>query len=191
MRIVAGKFRSLKVETVEGMNTRPTADRIKEAVFSSIGPYFYGGNMLDCYGGSGNVGFEALSRGMDHVDSFEIDKKAITCIQKNIRKLKVEKNYDLHQQDVWTGIESLQRQYDLIYVDPPYAKQKNKELIEKIAQLNLLSEDGILIVESAKEDRLDQQIGPYVCIKEKTYGITRISYYERKQYEKSNDTGKL
>ena len=89
MRVVAGKFRSRKIEAVEGMSTRPTADKIKEAIFSRVGPYFQGGNMLDGYGGSGNMGIEAISRGMEHVDCFEIHPKAIATIKKNLKNFNI------------------------------------------------------------------------------------------------------
>lgn len=179
MRIVAGKYRSIKLDTIEGTQTRPTADRIKEAVFSSIGPYFYGGRMLDCYAGSGNIGLEALSRGMDEVDAFEISDKACTCIMNNVKKLKVMDQYRLHRCDVFVHIHDLKGCYDLIYIDPPYAKQKNEQLLEKISNQELLSEDGILIVESLKEDEFKEEIGNLKCYKTAFYGITKISYYKR------------
>lgn len=191
MRIVAGKLRSLKIEALEGETTRPTADRIKEAVFSSIGPYFYGGRMLDCYAGSGNIGFEALSRGMDEADGFEIDPKALACIKNNVKRLKLEKQYHLHKGDVMKQLDQLHGSYDLIYLDPPYAKQQNEQLMRLIAERQLLNKDGILIVESRREDEFKEEIADLRCYKTACYGITKISYYERKQYEKSDDTGKL
>lgn len=191
MRIVAGKLRSQKIETCEGETTRPTADRVKEAVFSSIGPYFYGGRMLDCYAGSGNIGFEALSRGMESVDGFEIDPKACACIKANIKRFKLEKAYHLHKGDVFDQLNELSGSYDLIYLDPPYALQKNEELMEKIASRKLLSENGILIIESRKEDEFKEEIANMRLYKKAYYGITKISYYERKQYEESDDTGNL
>ena len=180
MRIVAGKLRSLKIETPKGEEiTRPTADRIKEAVFSSIGPYFYGGRILDCYGGSGSISFEAISRGMDEADIFEIDPNAIACIKRNAKRFKIESQIHLHQEDVLTHLETLDQRYDLIYLDPPYKKQKNGQLIQKISELDLLTDNGYLLVESLKEDMLDERIGSYVCVKTKNYGITKISYYKR------------
>lgn len=179
MRIVAGKFRSMKVETIEGDNTRPTADRIKEAIFSSIGPYFYGGRMLDCYAGSGNIGFEALSRGMDEVDAFEINDKACKCILSNVNRFKVNDQYHLHKGDVMSHINELNHSYDLIYIDPPYAKQQNEKLLQMISDKKLLSEEGRLIVESLKEDVLSETIGDLKRYKIACYGITKISYYER------------
>ena len=191
MRIIAGKLRSLKIETIEGEKTRPTADRVKEAVFSSIGPYFYGGKMLDCYAGSGNIGFEALSRGIDEVDGFEIDSKACACIKANVKRFKLENQYHLHQKDVMAHLDELKGEYDLIYLDPPYAKQQNEKLMTMIAKRKLLSEEGILIVESRKEDEFKEEIADLRCYKKAYYGITKISYYERNGYERSNDSGTL
>lgn len=181
MRIVAGTHRSRKIETLAGEMTRPTADRIKEAVFSRVGPYFYGGKMLDCYAGSGSIGFEALSRGMDAVDAFEISKEACQIIKKNCTNFKMNDRYTLHETSIFSGIDSLNETYDFIYLDPPYAKQQNEMLIQKISDLNLLSEEGCLVVESLKDDHFSEKIGCFECVKTANYGITKISYYERER----------
>ena len=178
MRVVAGHLRSRKIEAVEGMETRPTADRIKEAVFSRIGPYFQQGNCLDCYGGSGNIGIEAVSRGIEHVDVCGIMPKAVKTIQKNIRNLKIESQFQIYERPVEQVLDQLKKQYTLIYIDPPYALQQNVSLIQKISDLNLLEKEGVIVVESLKEDSFPEKIGQYILVKEACYGITKISYYE-------------
>lgn len=89
MRIVAGEFRSRVISAVEGNTTRPTTDKIKEAVFSRIGPYFDGGNMLDLFGGSGNMSLEAISRGMEHALVCDVSHAAVSTIHKNVKTLDV------------------------------------------------------------------------------------------------------
>lgn len=180
MRVVAGTLRSRKIEAVEGNETRPTADRIKEAVFSRIGPYFQGGNCLDCYGGSGNIGIEAISRGMEQVDVCEIMPKAIQTIQKNIRNLNIEKQVKIYEMPIEQVLVHLKKQYDLIYIDPPYADQQNEKLLQQLSDLDLLASDGVIVVESLKQDVFSEKIGKYVLTKTATYGITKISYYEQR-----------
>lgn len=180
MRVVAGTLRSRKIEAVEGMETRPTADKIKEAVFSRIGPYFQGGRMLDCYAGSGNVGIEAYSRGIEHVVCADSSRKAIQTIKKNLTTLKIAPYFEVHERKIEEVIEQCHQKgyvFDLIYMDPPYRSQKNEELIQKISDYDMLSEDGVIVIESLKEDSFSEKIGQYECVKSATYGITKISYY--------------
>lgn len=181
MRVVAGKFRSRKIEAVEGMSTRPTADKIKEAIFSRVGPYFQGGRMLDGYGGSGNMGIEAISRGIEHVDCFEIHPKAISTIKKNLKTFNIEHQVAIHRCPIEKNLDLCKEGYDLIYLDPPYANQQNEYLLSEISKRNLLNEDGVVIVESLKEDVFKEEIEDLVCVKQVIYGITKVSYYERKE----------
>ena len=101
MRIVAGEFRSRVLTPLKGDQTRPTADKIKEAVFSSIGPYFSGGVMLDAYAGSGNISFEALSRGMAESVLCDISAAAIRTIRSNAALLQVEARCQIYKRDVF------------------------------------------------------------------------------------------
>ncbi len=182
MRVVAGKFRSRKLETIEGLETRPTADRIKEAVFSRIGPYFQGGKMLDLYSGSGSIAIEALSRGMDFALMNDLNPKAVRVIRQNLAQLKLEGQTKVLQLDAFQVVEQCATEgfcFNLIYLDPPYAQEQNQALIEKLCALGLLAEDGLIIVESRWEDQFDEVIGSVKLEKTAKYGITKISYYRR------------
>ena len=181
MRVVAGVLRSRKIEAVEGMETRPTADRIKEAVFSRIGPYFAGGNFLDLYGGSGNIGIEAVSRGIDQVVCCDVNKKAIKTIENNLRLLKIAKQFKVMHCSDAECLEYCHKakiSFNYIYLDPPYRLQQNQEIVQRILDLELLDENGVLIIEGLKEDEPRSWKG-MVCVKEANYGITKIRYYER------------
>lgn len=186
MRVVAGVLRSRKIEAVEGMETRPTADKVKEAIFSRIGPYFQGGNMLDVYSGSGSIAIEAISRGMDFAWLNDSSAAAIKTIQRNIQNLKLEAQTRVTQQsadEVLKTCAAAKLEFDLIYLDPPYAKQQNEVLIQKICDLALIKEEGLILVESRKEDVFNERIGDMVLEKEAFYGITKISYYRREAVE--------
>lgn len=182
MRVVAGTLRSRKIEAVEGMDTRPTADKVKEAVFSRIGPYFQGGEMLDVYSGSGNIGIEAISRGMDHAWLNDMSPAAAKTIKRNVVNLKIEEQTKITQlpaEALLKACAQANKQFDLIYLDPPYAKQQNEALINQICALSLIKPDGLIIIESRKEDEFAERISDMQLEKMAYYGITKISYYRR------------
>lgn len=182
MRIVAGKFRSRVIEAVPGLNTRPTLDKVKEAVYSMIGPYFEGGSMLDLFAGSGNMGIEALSRGFEHVIFVDKNYAAIQTINKNCLNLKIKDFCDIWKMDYKTALNQCalnHKKFNLIYLDPPYAKQKIDEILHFIENYNLLEENGRVICESLKEDEFQESYGYIKKVKESVYGITRITIYKK------------
>ena len=126
MRIVAGKYGSRSLKSPKNDATRPTQDKIKGAIFSSLGNMFDGGNFLDCYSGTGNMGLEAVSRGMDHATLVDNNKGAISVIKENVKSLKAEKETKIICGNIFSVLERLTLKYDVVYIDPPYAKQDSK-----------------------------------------------------------------
>lgn len=179
MRIVAGKYGSRSLKSPKNEATRPTQDKIKGAIFSSLGNTFDGGNFLDCYSGTGNMGLEALSRGMDHATLIDNNKGAISVIKDNVKSLKAEKETKVILGNVFSVLERLTLKYDVVYIDPPYAKQENERLMEKLDALHIVSENGVVIIESLKEEVWPDTMAGFKKYKEKCYGITRISYYRQ------------
>ena len=182
MRIVAGEFRSRVIDAVDGNGTRPTTDKIKEAIFSRIGPYFDGGNMLDLFGGSGNMSLEALSRGMENSLLCDVSSKAIMTIQKNCRTLGVQDRCTVWKMDFKRALKKAREEgrcFDLVYLDPPYKYQQIQFILEKLDEYGLVNEEGDVVCESLKEDVFPDQIGHLHKVKDVTYGITRITYYRR------------
>lgn len=182
MRIIAGEYRSRVIKAVEGTNTRPTTDKIKEAIFSRIGPYFKGGVMLDLFAGSGAMGLEGISRGIEYCYFADVNGTAIRTIYDNVRTLKVEEQCTVWKMDfiqVLRKCMSLDLKFDLIYIDPPYKKQENHLILETIHAFQLLNKDGIVIVESLKEDQFAESYGSIHKEKEAVYGITKITYYRK------------
>lgn len=179
MRIVAGKYGSRSLKSPKNDATRPTQDKIKGAIFSSLGNLFYGGNFLDCYSGTGNMGLEAVSRGMDHATLVDNNKGAVSVIKENVKSLKADKETKIICGNIFSVLERLTLKYDVVYIDPPYAKQENEKLLQKLDEQNLVKEDGIVVIESLQEEIWPEQMASFTKYKEKTYGITRISYYRR------------
>ncbi len=179
MRIVAGEFGSRPIKSVKGDATRPTSDKIKGAIFSSLGNSFDGGRFLDCYSGTGNMALEALSRGMEQAVLVDQSRLAIAIIKENIKTLGVQKRCKVYQKDIFSLLPNLKEPFDLIYVDPPYQKQENEKLLNQLDAYNLVCKQGIVVVESLSSQVWPDQIGQLVKYKEKDYRNTKITYYRR------------
>lgn len=186
MRIVAGKYRSRPIKSVPGDHTRPTADKIKGAIFSRIGPYFEGGMMLDLFAGSGNMGLESLSRGMEHAIFCDHNHQSISVIKENIRTLQADGESTVWKMDYHQALRRCYEQqacFDMIFLDPPYALENKADMIKQISDYGLLKQGGDLIVETAKTEVLPEVVQDIKQVKCAEYGITRITYYQKEVKE--------
>lgn len=180
MRVIAGSARSIKLQTIEGIDTRPTTDRTKETLFNVIGSNLYGITFLDLFSGSGAIGIEALSRGAKKTYFVEENKKAVECIKKNLCHTKLEENAVILQQDVLVTLDSLLRnpaEFDIIFMDPPYGKELEKEVLLKLNETKELDEDIMIVVESDLQtdfSYLEQTI--FEVYKEKRYKTNKHTF---------------
>jgi len=183
MRIIAGEFRSRKLKTLEGGNTRPTQDKLRGAIFSSIGPYFDGQSFLDLFAGSGACGLEAKSRGCDYVVLNDKNPKASRIIKENVKDLKVK--CEIYNLDYIQLLDQFKNyRFDYIFLDPPYKLKVINEILTIIDQNQMLSENGKIIVESSIEDTYGQlKFNSFMFLKEKEYRLTRITYFKYKKGE--------
>ena len=151
MRIIAGTARSLPLKTIEGVDTRPTTDRIKETLFNMLQNDIPGAYFLDLFAGSGQIGLEALSRGASYAVFIENGRKAAKCIEDNIAFTKFTKNSKLLTMDVIGGMMSLEGKYtfDLIFMDPPYRQGMEKEVLTYLSQSRIVKPDSRIIVEAS------------------------------------------
>ncbi|MBO5303574.1 MAG: 16S rRNA (guanine(966)-N(2))-methyltransferase RsmD [Lachnospiraceae bacterium] len=151
MRIIAGSKRSLPLKTIEGKDTRPTTDRIKETLFNMLQNDVPGSYFLDLFAGSGQIGLEAISRGALYAVFVENNKKAAACIADNIHFTKSEKESQLLQMDVIPAMRSMEGKYkfDIIFMDPPYGNLLEKEVLEYLQTSSILKENPLIIVELA------------------------------------------
>ena len=167
MRIVAGTYRSRVIQAVEGNSTRPTQAKIKEAIFSRIGPYFDGGVMLDLFAGSGQIGLEAVSRGAACAVFVEQEKKACACIEENIRFTKSGGETKLFRSDVVGAIRAMSGAYrfDVVFLDPPYGQGLEQEALRALAASTLLADEALLILETSLNADLSwaEETGYEVC----------------------------
>ncbi|MGN0414342.1 MAG: 16S rRNA (guanine(966)-N(2))-methyltransferase RsmD [Agathobacter sp.] len=151
MRIIAGTARSLPLKTIEGPDTRPTTDRIKETLFNILQNDIPNAYFLDLFSGSGQIGLEALSRGAAYSVFIENNRKAAKCIEDNIAFTKFTKSSRLLTTDVITGMMSLEGKYtfDLIFMDPPYRQGLEKNVLMYLSRSSLLKPDSRIIVEAS------------------------------------------
>ncbi|AXI31175.1 16S rRNA (guanine(966)-N(2))-methyltransferase RsmD [Priestia megaterium] len=186
MRVVAGLYKGHALKAVPGYSTRPTTDKVKEAIFNMIGPFFEGGTALDLFGGSGGLGIEALSRGIDKVIFVDRDGKAIQTIKANLASCRLEDRAEVYRNDAERALKAIKKRelaVDLLLLDPPYKAQKLKALIETVSEENLLANTGIIVAEHSHDVHLDNEIGLFEKIKSETYGIIGVSIYTYKKEE--------
>lgn len=153
MRIIAGSARSMPLKTIEGNDTRPTTDRIKETLFNIIQADVPGSVFLDLFAGSGSIGLEAVSRGAQKAVFVENSRKAAACIQDNINFTKFNSYCDLKNMDFLAALRTMERRYefDIIFMDPPYGKGLSKQALEYLKDSSVIHEDTVIIVEESLE----------------------------------------
>lgn len=181
MRIIAGKARGRKLIPPATMETRPTLDRVKEAMFSSIYGYIQDSIVIDIFAGTGSLGLEAASRGAKEV--YLIDKSSVTfpLLKENVENLKFDDFCIPLNMDSYEALNFLANKgtvFDLIFIDPPYCKEMIPEAMKMISEKNLLQKEGIIVT---KIDTIEEIYSGYediVLVKSKKYGNTTVCYYK-------------
>lgn len=154
MRVISGKARGTNLETLNGNSTRPTLDRVKEALFNIIQHNITYAKVLDLFSGSGALGIESLSRGATSCVMCDKSKDAINIINKNLKKTNFEEMATVINSDYMKALELIKNEkFDIIFIDPPYEADIAVDSIQRILKLELLSEDGIIILETDNKER--------------------------------------
>lgn len=172
MRVIAGKARSLRLKTIEGMDTRPTTDRIKETLFNMLQPYMADCRFLDLFAGSGAIGIEALSRGADCCVFVEQQRKAAECIRDNLKFTRLDGQARVMVMDAVSAIRKLDggEPFQCIFMDPPYRKNLELDVLEALQGTSLIDEDTLIIVEASLDTTWEQvETMGYQIVKEKRY----------------------
>ena len=158
MRIIGGNSRGTKLYTLEGLNTRPTLDRVKESMFNILQNNIRDKIVLDLFAGSGAIGLEFISRGAKKAFLCEKEKKAIEIINKNVQKMHVENKVKIAFMDYRKFLETSNDKYDLVFLDPPYETNFISKSAELIIEKKLLNDDGIIIAETDREERVIKEL---------------------------------
>ncbi len=177
MRIIAGFFKGRKLETPRDNRTRPTSDKIKEALFSILMNDIEGAVVCDLFAGTGNLGLESISRGAKKCYFIENSKESIKLIKKNIKKFEIENQSFVLLGDYMLGLGRIKEKIDIFFIDPPYGHKLEVQALERIREESLLAKDGKIVVEHEKTDQLPNEIEGFIKVKEKKYGRVVLSIY--------------
>jgi 16S rRNA (guanine966-N2)-methyltransferase len=186
MRVISGSARGRALKAVPGIGTRPTTDKVKEAVFSMIGPYFDGGLVLDLFAGTGALGIEALSRGAKNGIFIDIEKKSIDTVLHNLQVSGFKEQAEVYRNDAGRALKLLAKrglQFDLVFLDPPYKMKVITQLITSMEEQVLLKPNVRIVVEHDAQDVLAESVGSLLLKKRSQYGDTVITIYERIEQE--------
>ena len=177
MRVITGTARGTRLKTLEGLDVRPTTDRVKEGMFSAIQFDIPGARVLDLFAGSGQLGIEALSRGARQAVFVDQSKESLAVVRDNLKKCGFADNSETHQKTAESYIRSARGMFDLIFLDPPY----RMEILEKvIPQLEpLLTPGGKIIAEHENNLKLPEKISNLLLQKDYFYGKIVVSVYEK------------
>ena len=181
MRVIAGTARSLQLKTIEGLDTRPTTDRIKETLFNVLTGYIVDSKFLDLFAGSGGIGIEALSRGASACTFVELSPKATKCIEENLKHTKLDEQATVRKCDAVSFVAGLKNvDYDVIFMDPPYQAGCEEPVLEALSKAPYVTENTLLIMEADihKDFSFVKQYG-FDIIKEKTYKTNKHVFLEK------------
>ncbi len=177
MRVISGKVRGTKLNSIDDISTRPTLDRIKENIFNLINIDFQDASVLDLFAGSGALGIECLSRGAKVCYFCDKNKKAIDIIKYNLTKTRLYDKAIILSNDYEKALDKLNERFDLIFLDPPYKSNLVYEALKRILELNMLNENGEIIVETDNyHDVLEEiyKLSHLKILKDKNYGRVSI-----------------
>ena len=180
MRVISGERKGMPLKAVNGMTTRPTTDKVKESLFNILGPYFDGGTALDLFAGSGGLGIEALSRGMNKAIFIEKDGRAFQNLKENIAKCRYEDRTEVYRNDATRSLKILIKKEvkaDLIFLDPPYKKHQYYKMVEDIVSNAVISNSGTIVCEHDTETNLPDNFFNFHKVREEKYGSIIISFY--------------
>lgn len=183
MRVIAGKARRLQLKTVSGMDTRPTTDRIKETLFNMINNDVAGAVFLDLFSGSGAIGIEALSRGAKAAYFVENNRNALSCIKDNLKFTKLESDAVVISDNVLSALSNLNKKdivFDIIFMDPPYNKLHEKEVLTFLGNSGLINQDTLIIIEASLETDFSYaaDLG-FEIVREKMYKTNKHIFVKR------------
>ena len=179
MRVISGSARGTLLKTPEGALTRPTADRVKEAMFSILQFALPGAAVLDLFGGTGQLGIEALSRGAASAVFVDHREDACRLIRENLKKTRLEDRAEIVQADYSSYLKTCRAQFDLILLDPPYAEIFLETALKIISEIDILTNSGIIVCERPYEKSLPDEIPGLARYRDYRYGKAAVTIFRR------------
>ena len=177
MRVIAGTARSVPLLSRDGLDTRPTTDRVKEAVFNIIQFEIEGRQVLDLFGGSGQMAIEALSRGAAGAVIVDQSRESFSVIQQNLKKTRLADRAPVVCADYMDFLRRADRKFDLIFLDPPYREKFLENALNRISEIDILKSGGIIVCERPAEKALPDSYPGFQRVRDYRYGKTGITVY--------------
>ena len=179
MRVITGKARGVQLRAPEGMNTRPTTDRVKEALFSIIQFDIPGASVLDLFAGTGQLGIEALSRGASFAEFIDIRDDACKLIKENLRRTKLQDSARVVKAEYTQYLHNCHRQFGIIFLDPPYSEDFLEKSIKLITEIDILQSGGIIVTERPLGKSLLCDYPGYSRSKDYKYGKVILTVFRK------------
>ena len=179
MRVITGKARGVVLKTPEGLKTRPTSDRVKEALFSIIQFDIPNARVLDLFGGTGQLGIEALSREAKSAVFIDEQEAACKLIQENLKRTKLENCAKVIRCDYATFLKNCRETFDIILLDPPYKENFLENALKLITEIDILQSGGIIVAERPVEKDLDFEFPGYSRSKDYHYAKTILTFFHK------------
>ncbi|MBQ3090590.1 MAG: 16S rRNA (guanine(966)-N(2))-methyltransferase RsmD [Oscillospiraceae bacterium] len=183
MRVITGTARGKRLGELEGLETRPTTDRVKEGLFNMIQFDIEGRRVLDVFAGTGQLGIECLSRGAASCTFMDQRRDAVALVRKNLRDTGLEKNAQVILGDSLKELRRRKERYHLIFLDPPYDTDLLDKALKTITEIDILSDNGIIICESRVEKDLPDLPAPYYKSRVNRYGKIKLTLYRKEGSE--------
>ena len=181
MRIIGGEFKGRKLASVRGGNTRPTADRIREAIFNIISSQVYAAVVLDLFAGTGALGLEALSRGAQNAIFIETHKNTLSVLRRNVDAFGLENRATIIKWDILKNLDclrALSTRIDLVFLDPPYAKNLIEPTLSNLHASGCLEASARIIVEHSPREAIPEDEMPFHLVDQRSYGKTLVSFLD-------------
>ena len=181
MRVITGTARGRRLKELQGMETRPTTGRVKEAMFSIIQFEIEGRRVLDLFAGTGQLGIEALSRGAARADFVDQRRDAAALVRENLELCRLSEQGVVHCADAFAFLAAVRERYDLVFLDPPYGTGLLKRALEEIWRFDILRDHGIIICESPVGEETAAPTAPYTLYRTYRYGKIQVAVYRREE----------
>ncbi|MGL5416633.1 MAG: 16S rRNA (guanine(966)-N(2))-methyltransferase RsmD [Clostridium sp.] len=186
MRIIAGKARGRKLLSPATYETRPTLDRVKEAMFSIVQGYIPNALVIDVFAGTGSLGLEAASRGAKEVHLIDKSSQTYPILRKNVENLKFEDVCFTYNSDSYVVLKTLakkNKKFDLMFIDPPYCKEMIPEALKIVYENGLLKDDGIIVTKIDSMEDIYEGYEKLKLVRSKRYGNTTVCFYKYDEVE--------
>ncbi len=179
MRVIAGKARGVSLKTPDGLDTRPTIDRVKEALFSILHFELPGKRVLDLFGGTGQLGIEAISRGAKYAVFVDSSEKSCKLINENLKRCKMEGEGRIVRADYLQFLDTCREKFDIVLLDPPYAEIFLENSLKKLSEIDILQSGGIIVAERPVGKEIPLTLPGFTKSKDYKYGKILLTLYRK------------